>query len=236
MESDDWDLIRAWQGGAQEAFTELVRRHLSLVHAAARRQLPDAHLADDVAQAVFLLLARKASSLPTSTVLPGWLFNTTRLVVRHTLRSEARRRQRELLAASMDPNPSTNPSPDASRDRAGAALDEALAHLTASDRDALLLRFTEGRNHREVGVALGIGEEAARKRVDRALERLRVRLAGAGISFATVTLSAFLQDQLAAAPAPGLVERITDAAIGEPLAHPVVQALVAAEQQVRWVQ
>lgn len=236
MESDDWDLIRAWQGGAQEAFTELVRRHLPLVHAAARRQLPDAHLADDVAQAVFLLLARKASSLPTSTVLPGWLFNTTRLVVRHTLRSEARRRQRELLAAAMDPNPSTNPSPDASWDRAGAALDEALAQLAVSDRDALLLRFTEGRNHREVGVALGIGEEAARKRVDRALERLRVRLAGAGISFATVTLSAFLQDQLAAAPAPGLVERITDAAVGEPLAHPMVQAVVAAEQQVRWVQ
>lgn len=236
MESDDWKLIRAWQGGAQEAFTELVRRHLPLVHAAARRQLGDAHLVDDVAQAVFLLLARKASSLPRSTVLPGWLFNTTRLVVRHTIRSESRRRQRELLAASMDANPTSTPSPDASWDRAGAALDEALAQLAAADRDALLLRFTEGRNHREVGVALGIGEEAARKRVDRALERLRVRLAGAGITFATVTLSTFLQDRLAAAPTSGLVERIAGAAFGDPLGHPLVEAVVAAEQQARWVQ
>ena len=236
MESDDWKLIRAWQEGAQEAFTELVRRHLPLVHAAARRQLGDAHLVDDVAQAVFLLLARKATSLPRSTVLPGWLFNTTRLVVRHTIRSESRRRQRELLAASMDANPTSTPSPDASWDRAGTALDEALAQLAAPDRDALLLRFTEGRNHREVGVALGIGEEAARKRVDRALERLRVRLAGAGIPFATVTLSAFLQDRLAAAPTSGLVERIAGAASGDPLGHPLVEAVVAAEQQARWVQ
>jgi RNA polymerase sigma factor (sigma-70 family) len=236
MEPDDWNLIRDWQGGAQEAFTQLVRRHLPLVLASARRQLPDPHLAEDVAQAVFLLLARKAPSLPRSTVLPGWLFNTTRLVVRHTLRSETRRRHRELLAAAMDPNPSSSPSPEASWDRASAALDEALAQLGASDRDALLLRFTEGRNHREVGVALGIGEEAARKRVDRALERLRVRLAGAGITFATLTLTTFLQDRLSAAPVERLAQQIAGAAMGDPLANPLVQLVVAAEQKARWMQ
>lgn len=236
MEPDDWNLIRDWQGGAQEAFTQLVRRHLPLVLASARRQLPDPHLAEDVAQAVFLLLARKAPSLPSSTVLPGWLFNTTRLVVRHTLRSETRRRHRELLAAAMDPNLTSTPSPDPSWDRASAVLDEALAQMAAADRDALLLRFTEGRNHREVGVALGIGEEAARKRVDRALERLRVRLAGAGITFATLTLTTFLQDRLAAAPVDGLAQQIAGAAMGDPLANPVVQLVVAAEQKARWMQ
>ncbi len=236
MEPDDWNLIRDWQGGAQEAFTQLVRRHLPLVLASARRQLPDPHLAEDVAQAVFLLLARKAPSLPPSTVLPGWLFNTTRLVVRHTLRSETRRRQRELLSAAMNPNPTSTPSPDASWDRASAVLDEALAQMAAADRDALLLRFTEGRNHREVGVALGIGEEAARKRVDRALERLRVRLAGAGITFATLTLTTFLQDRLSAAPVEGLAQQIAGAAMGDPLGNPVVQLVVAAEQKARWMQ
>jgi len=236
MEPSDWNLIRDWQGGAQEAFTELVRRHLPLVLASARRQLPDPHLAEDVAQAVFLLLARKAPSLSPFTVLPGWLFNTTRLVVRHTLRSETRRRQRENLAAAMDPNPSSSPSPDASWDRASAVLDEALAQMAAADRDALLLRFTEGRNHREVGVALGIGEEAARKRVDRALERLRVRLAGAGITFATLTLTTFLQDRLSAAPVEGLAQQIAGAAMGDPLTNPVVQLVVAAEQKARWMQ
>lgn len=236
MEPDDWNLIRDWQGGAQEAFTELVRRHLPLVLASARRQLPDPHLAEDVAQAVFLLLARKAPSLPSSTVLPGWLFNTTRLVVRHTLRSETRRRQRENLAAAMNPNPTSTPSPDPSWDRASAVLDEALAQMAAADRDALLLRFTEGRNHREVGVALGIGEEAARKRVDRAMERLRVRLAGAGITFATLTLTSFLQDRLSAAPVEGLAQQIAGAAMGDPLANPVVQLVVAAEQKARWMQ
>jgi RNA polymerase sigma factor (sigma-70 family) len=236
MEPNDWNLIRDWQGGAQEAFTELVRRHLPLVLASARRQLPDPHLAEDVAQAVFLLLARKAPSLPPSTVLPGWLFNTTRLVVRHTLRSETRRRQRENLAAAMNPHPTSTPSPDPSWDRASAVLDEALAQMAAADRDALLLRFTEGRNHREVGVALGIGEEAARKRVDRAMERLRVRLAGAGITFATLTLTAFLQDRLSAAPVEGLAQQIAGAAMGDPLANSVVQAVVAAEQKARWMQ
>jgi uncharacterized GH25 family protein len=104
------------------------------------------------------------------------------------------------------------------------------------DRDALLLRFTEGRNHREVGVALGIGEEAARKRVDRALERLRVRLAGAGIPLAAVTLAAFLQDRLEAAPSVGLADRIAGVALGDAMGNPLVQAVVAAEQKARWMQ
>lgn len=234
METEDWRLIEAWKGGSQEAFTELVRRHLPLVLAAARRQMRDPALAEDAAQTVFLLLARKAPILSRNTVLPGWLFNTTRLVVRHLIRSETRRRQRELLSAAMEPSQPS--SSDPVWDRAGVVLDDALARLSAADRDALLLRFTEGRNHREVGLALGIGEEAARKRVDRAVERLRVQLAGAGVTFATVTLVAFLQERMEAAPLGGVVERISSAAVGNPLASPVVQALVAAERTSRWVQ
>ena len=151
--------------GSEAAFSLLVKRHVGFVHAVARRQLNDDALAADVAQAVFLLLARKAGSFGSRSVLVGWLFRTTRFVASRALRAEIRRQRREQQAVSMQELHSSDPH----WNRLSPELDEAVARLGETDRNALLLRFAEGRNHREVGAALGLSEEAAKKRVNRAL-------------------------------------------------------------------
>ena len=177
---NDWELLQEWSGQrSEDAFAQLVRRHLEFVHASARRQVTDAALAEDVTQAVFLLLARKAGSLGRDVILPSWLFRTTRFVASRALRAERRRRGNEQEAATM--NPSTPPESARPDDERWAELqphlDAAVASLPAADRDAILMRFFQRRSLRDVGAGLGISEEAAKKRVHRALEKLRGSLA-----------------------------------------------------------
>ncbi len=190
--------------GSEAAFAQLVERHLGLVHAAARRQVLDDALAADVAQAVFLLLARKAGTFGPKSVLAGWLFRTTRFVATRALRAEVRRQRREQEAVAMQQLQATDPH----WNRLAPELDEALARLGEADRNALLLRFAEGRNHREVGVALGLTEETAKKRVNRALEKLRGVLAGKGVTLTVALLAGLLTDRLSAAPPAGLAASI----------------------------
>jgi RNA polymerase sigma factor (sigma-70 family) len=191
-EMDDWALLRNYSEGRSEAaFAELVQRHGDLVYSSALRQMGDPHLAGDVAQAVFLSLARKGATISRSAVIPGWLIHATRRESANLLRDRARRSRREQLAAEMHSSATPNPL-DAAWERVAPLLDEGLAMLREADRDAVVLHFLRRRTFREVGESLGLSEEAARKRVTRALDSLRAFLTGRGVSLPHTTLAAAL--------------------------------------------
>lgn len=189
--NQDAELLRRYADThAEEAFTELVSRHLPLVYSAAVRQLKDPDRARDVAQLVFLEVARQASRLRAHPAFGGWLHTTTFRLARRALRDDRRRERREQEAHAMQElNRDTDraaPDPRRWKD----VIDEALQELRDSDRTAVILRHLEGRSLREVGDSLGIGEDAARMRVQRALERLQTVLTRKGCAAAGSTLVA----------------------------------------------
>jgi RNA polymerase sigma factor (sigma-70 family) len=212
--ASDADLLRLYaRQASQAAFSALVARHLDLVYAAALRQVRSPDLARDVAQTVFIELAREAGKLRPDCVLPAWLHTATRRRAIDLIRGEARRKRREEIAcaAALDPSVrhgTTNMDSDLS-DR----LDEALSRLPASDREALLLRFFSGQSLREVGQGLGLSDDAAQKRVERALERLRsvLRVGGAGGS--ALTLGTWLSAQAVPVAPAGLASSIAATAL-----------------------
>lgn len=175
--TDDRELIRRYaETGSEEAFGVLMHRHLDRVYSVCRRDLRDTALAEDATQVVFLLLARKARSLRKVECLGGWLFQTARLVCRNLRRQQARRRQVELPL---------EPDGEAGRlvylpDEEPLLLD-ALDALRPKDLNAILLRFFEEREFAEIGNLLGISEDAARMRVNRALGKMRVYLTARGV-------------------------------------------------------
>src|SRR5688572_16638819 len=176
---DDWQCLSQYvQEGSQSAFREVVARHVDLVYATCRRVVRDAHLAEDATQAVFVMLAKKARTLRRNTSLVGWLHNTARYVSCNALRVAANRRRHEMEAAQMPRYKQS--AGEASNNVAEDVVDRALARLEAQDRDAILLRFFEGRSFREVGAAMSITEEAAKKRVWRGIEKLRQMLTPSG--------------------------------------------------------
>ena len=180
----DHELLRRYaeqDAGADAAFTELVGRHCDLVWAAARRVSGDADLARDVAQTVFTDLARKADTLPPGTVLAGWLYRAACHAAAKHIRGENRRAQRERQAMQQNEFPSGDAEARAAAEL-HPVLDAALADLTETDRDAVVLRFLAGRSLAEVGATLGTNEDAAQKRVSRALEKLREAFRQRGVA------------------------------------------------------
>ena len=222
----DHDLLRQYaMDRSESAFAELVRRHGGWVRASAARQVRDTHLAEDVAQAAFIVLAKKARSIGgRRTALAPWLFAVVRLVANRALRDERRRRRHERLAAEqrMAEGPGAGPADAALSagewSRVAAVVDDAVARLRPTDRDAILLRFYRRTPYAELGAALGgVSEEAARKRVGRAVDRLRERLAGRGVE---VELAALLPAlwQFTAPPAEAIPPPMAGAAaVGRPL-------------------
>lgn len=199
---DDVELLRRYAHQQDEsAFSTLVARHVNLVYSAARRQSGgDADFAEDVAQAVFSDLARRARTLAAAVAggkpLTGWLYTSTRFAASSLRRAEKRRQVREHAAHAMNADAQLTPNaPDSDWADLAPLLDEAISQLPQKDRDAVLLRFFDGKDLRGVGAVLGLSEDAARKRVSRALEQLRIRLAARGISTTVAALSGTLMMQ-----------------------------------------
>src|SRR6185312_13894346 len=201
------------QDGSEEAFAEIVRRHVGLVHSVAFRQTQNAQHAEEITQAVFIILARKASSLGRKTILAGWLYHTSRLTTANFQRAEVRRVHREQKAF-MQPTAHDEQVDSAWQDM-GPLLEEAMSKLKTTDRDAIVLRFFENKSLREVGSAMGMEERAAQKRVARGLEKLRAFFTKRGVILSATVIAGALAANSVQAASPALAASVKAAAIAK---------------------
>jgi RNA polymerase sigma factor (sigma-70 family) len=230
--TDDAELLRRYaEKRAEAAFAEFVQRHIGLVYAAARRRLGgDAHGAADVAQVVFVAAAREASALARHASVTGWLYTTTRNAALNHMREEHRRKQRERDAFTAG-ELLVEASPRSEWERLTPVLDAAMDELEDDDREAVLLRYFEGRGFAEIGRRVRLSENAARMRVDRALDKLHALLARRGVTSTAAALGVVLANQAgagAAAVPAGLAGSVTSAAMAGAVAGvvaPVVGVL-----------
>ena len=210
----------------QDAFTALVDRHLNLVYSAALRQVRSPQLAEEISQSVFTQLAHHAPSLKPGTVLAAWLHRVTHHAAIDVVRREGRRQAREQIACEMSRLMDDNP---VDWTQIEPLLDEAVQSLDEADRTAIILRFFENKSLREVGETLGTNDDAAQKRVSRALERLREhfvrhKIAAAAAGLATVISAHAVQ----AAPA-GLSATIASGSLAAAVSVPVSATLTTAK-------
>ncbi len=207
----DADLLTAYtEQGSEAAFSELVGRYIDFVYAAALRMAADPQIARDVTQCVFIALARQGGKLAARPVLSGWLHRTAHNLASTAVRAEVRRRKREQEAMSMI---SLSNSQEADWQDIQPVLDDGLAWLGEPDRDALLLRYFERKTAREVAERLGLSEEAAQKRIGRAVEKLRIFLAKRGVAVTGAGLVAALAGHTVEAAPAGLGKAIAAAAV-----------------------
>ncbi len=222
----DWRLLRKYvEEDSQAAFASLVRRYTDLVYCTCLRELGDPSLAEEAMQAVFLVLARKASSFRRGATLPSWLFQTALLTSKNVLRQEQRRRRlEERVATPMEQT--TWGGPDG-WEQAEPLLNDALQALSAAQRGLVIQRFWEDRPLAEIGRALGITEDAARMRINRALERLRRWFAARNVLLSAAALAAGLPQAVRPAPArcAEAVLRVCLPPAGLPVPDPRVQTI-----------
>jgi RNA polymerase sigma factor (sigma-70 family) len=210
--TDNQNLLAEYvQTGSDAAFRELVTRYVDLVYSTALRLLGgDTHRAEDVAQTVFVNLARVAQTLPKDVKLGGWLHRDTCFTASTLMRGERRRQSRERQAAEMNERQNNS---EAGYSLVAPVLDEAINELDEADRTAILLRFFEQHDFRSVGQALGSNENAARMRVTRALDKLEVLLKHRGVTTTAMSLSVVLSANAIQASPVGLAVTISTAAL-----------------------
>lgn len=209
----DGELLRRYlTGNAPESFADLVRRHAGLVYSVAYRQLRDRHLAEDVAQAVFLLVLKKADSLRQNEDLCGWLFTAAMFESRNVLKSRVREAKRIEKHGRETAN-RDDAMPSRTWEDVEPHLNEALEALGDGERTAVMLRYLRRHSYEQVGAALGVTPAAARQRVHRGLDRMRESLARRGVVVATAAgLAAEMRLNGILAPPADLVARTLDAA------------------------
>jgi RNA polymerase sigma factor (sigma-70 family) len=207
----DSELLRRYAGTkSEEAFAELVQRHVNLVYSAALRQVNgDAHLAQDVAQIVFTDLARKAAPLSRRATLTGWLYTSAHFAAAKTVRTENRRHDRE---EKFMREPISETAPELDWEKLHPVLDDAMHELKEADREAILFRYFENRPFAEIGGKLGLNENAARMRVERALEKLRAAFLRRGVATTTALASVISANAIQLAPA-NLAATVTTASL-----------------------
>ena len=211
---DDMALLGEYAArNSEAAFAELVSRRIGFVYSAALRQVRDPHLAEEITQAVFVILAQKAGRISEKTVLTGWLFRTTRFAALAQIRDRAKRQRREQEVQMQSEFQS--PAADEIWNQMSPLLDEALATLGEKDRQAVLLRFFENKSLAEVGNALGTGEDTARKRVSRALEKLNRYFAKRGVSSTKAIIAGAISANSVQAAPVALAKSVTAVALAK---------------------
>ncbi len=216
--NDDRALLRDYaRNHSEAAFATLVARHVNLVYSVALRSVRDAHLAGEITQAVFIILARKADSLGDKTISPGWLCRTARYASANALTIQRRRRQREqeaYMQSTLD-EAANEPTPDENWNQIAPLLDGAMEQLGQKDHDALVLRFFENKTFAEVGATLGASEDAAKMRVSRALEKLRKFFTKRGVSSTTAIIAGAISANSVQAAPVVLAKSVTAVAIAK---------------------
>jgi RNA polymerase sigma factor (sigma-70 family) len=228
-EVSDLQLLNEYaETNSEAAFAALVSRYVNLVYSVALRKTGNAHAAQEVTQAVFIILARKARRLGASTVLSGWLYQTARLTAANYVRAENRRVRREQEAFMQS---HSNQSESSVWSQIAPLLEDAVGRLGDKDRNAIVLRFFNGQSMAEVGAALGVSEDAAKMRVNRAVEKLRMFLRRRGVvTSASAMVGAVLANSVQTAPE-GVAATVA-AAAGKGSA-PAASALALADGTVR---
>jgi uncharacterized protein (TIGR03435 family) len=212
---DDWQLLRDYATrNSEEAFRALVDRYAGLVYHAALRQAGNPHTAEEVTQAVFIALAQKAGRIPRGAILSGWLFRATRFAFNNLAREQIRRQRREQEAVMME----TILRPDDTAsvwEQIVPHLNDALDRLPRKDREAVLVRFFQDKSHRELARTLGVSEDAAKVRVSRALEKLRLIFARQGFAMPSAVLLATISAHGAQAAPAGLTASVASVAVAK---------------------
>ena len=210
MSDTDLELLAQYtHQNAEEAFSEVVRRHVNLVYSTALRQVRSPQLAQEVAQSAFTQLARDARRLAPDTILAAWLYRVTHCTALNVVRREARRQLREQIASEL----MAMNAPATDWTQIEPLLDEAMLALNDADRAAVLLRYFENKSLREVGQALGTSDDTAQKRVSRAIERLREFLVKRGVTIGASGLVVIVSTNAVQAAPIGMAATISATAV-----------------------